>query len=503
MAADPIGDYFHQDSQNFYVRDYQDRMAAEQLISEHEMAALDRQEVLYRQAAAIPGSLPQTDRGRMVNAGFGPLGGEVHNPLPYRFETLFKMVQDSTIRSSLQTIINMTIGRDWEIIGGTAEHRQFIQQMYDGLEMERVFEQVLSFIWVGFSVTEKVFNKDSDGLWRICKYKVLPPDTLKFNQEPNGELIDVIQFGFRLGFDKMVRFKPGKVNVMTYDNGLSANFANRYGETMLRGCYEDWYEKHWARKTWAHFTETVGTGYLIGNSGKKDVMTFHKMMKKMAAQQLLVARDGQSIQYVSPRSDGEVFMRKLVYHDKRIREALLAQVLQIGQEGAFGGTGALGKQQFELFNLSRITRLQQMLSTWTGRDIKQIIDINFGSQRDSKAGYPQFKFKLTTDDQQLLRAQIVSTLIKSGLLGIEYRAWANSFVEIPQIDDPGPQFVFPNRAEQPSSSIPGADDAANAPAAAAASATDVSEVEQEVDELKQQVAQLQSLLDVAMIGSTS
>jgi hypothetical protein len=391
-------------------------------------------------------SLPQNEKGVMIQDALRSFGQEIFNPDDLTFDTYAEMIQDASVASSLKVIINMVIGRGWEINGGTSEVREFIEEMYRNLPMGEVFRQVLSALWVGYSVTEKVFQQMEDGSWIIRKYKTLPPETISFEVFPNGEIRRVFQFGSFLGYQKTVRFLPKKVNIFTYDGGLSTNFGNPYGVSILKAAYTDWYSKNWIMSYKNRFLELQAGGLLVANSGNYDRVSLHNQVVK--AKHTVTLEEGQDLKYVIPEGDGDAFLKSLFYHDRRIREALLVPVLLIGQEGQIG-SGGLGKKQFELFERSMLQSLQQQLTAWIRNDIKQITDINFGPQEE----YPFFRFKVASDEELLVRAQITKTAISSGISGIFHDDFWHRFNEMPS-GDKGPQYILPNKQQQPETANP-------------------------------------------------
>lgn len=391
-------------------------------------------------------SLPKNEKGIMIQDALTSFGQEIFNPDDITFDTYAEMIQDASVASSLKVIINMVIGRGWEINGGDPEVREFITEMYRNLPMGEVFRQVLSAMWVGYSVTEKVFDQLEDGSWIIRKYKTLPPETISFEVWPNGEIRRVFQFGSFLGYQKTVRFLPKKVNVFTYDGGLSTNFGNPYGISILKAAYTDWYSKNWIMSYKNRFLELQAGGLLVAQSGNYDRVHLHNQI--VQAKHTITLEEGQDVKYVIPEGDGDAFLKSLFYHDRRIREALLVPVLLIGQEGQIG-SGGLGKKQFELFERSMLQSLQQQMTSWVGADIKQIADINFGKQDD----YPHFRFKIASDEELLMRAQITKTIISSGTSGVNHDEFWHTFNEMPS-GDKGAQYILPNKQQQPETANP-------------------------------------------------
>jgi len=395
-------------------------------------------------------SLPQTDRGVMVEEIFKSLGGEVYNPDAITYETYFRMIEDSAVRSALQVIINATISRGWEIDGGKPEIQKFIRDMYKNLQMETTFERVLSAFWIGFSVTEKVFEKiqqNGETRWIIEKYKVLPPETISFIMKKNGEIMRVVQNGSLLGFsDEQVVFMPKKVNVFQYDNGLQSTFGNPFGTSVLKGAYKDWFCKDWILRYKNRYLELMAGGFIVANAGELDPLSLHNQVANAKGGSLVTIREGQSIQMIFPDEEGgDTFLENLSYHDRRVREALIANII-ITQEGSFGGSQG-GQEVQKVFRQTRLERLQQQLEAWVQHDIKQIVDVNFGEQDD----YPKFNFKLGSEEDIEKRMDFLLKGIKGQVFGRADIPWMRAYVEAPP-GDPGEPLIRPPGMQNPEGS---------------------------------------------------
>lgn len=383
----------------------------------------------------IPKLLPKTDKGQMVQDAFRNLGGELLNPDEIGLESYFEMIEDSSVRTALQKIINSVIGRGWEIQGGTEEVNKFITDMYARMPMNRVFERMLSAFWVGYSVTEKVFGQDDEGLWHIFSYKTLPPDTITFDVAPNGRIKRVFQnslfFGGGaplapsnqlFGADRIVVFNPKKLSIWTFDGGLSENFGNPYGVSVLKGAYTDWFSKQWIQKDFLRWLELMAGGLMVANSGDRDPAAFHRVVSDANSSALVTHREGQSIRFESPGSDGEAYMNAIAHHDRRMTEVLVAP--SNTQEGPFSSSGMAGEQS-SMVRLVRTLQLQQQMAEVFGVDIRQISDINFGHQEE----YPGFQFKVATEADLEARMKFILNGVKAQVFGSNDIPFMRRFVE--------------------------------------------------------------------------
>jgi hypothetical protein len=393
--------------------------------------------------------LPKTNKGRMVEDLLQRMGLEVMNPEDITLDTYLEMIEDSAVRSSLQVIINSVLSPGWEILGGNKEHREFLIEMYKAAEIETAMERSLSAFWVGFSVEEKVFDQDRDGLWFVDQYKILPPETITFEVKDTGEIKKVIQDGILLGSTKRITFTGPKVNIFTYDNGLSQNFGNPYGVSALKGAYKDWFMKDWILRWWQRWLELMAGGLIVANAGFLDPVVLHQQVQLSKSTSVITIREGQKIEFIQPKGDGQAFMGAAEYHDKRMREALLVPTLLVSQDDMRGSAATAGVQR-EVFESTRLERLQQQLMGIRQKDIQQIYDINWGPHPEE--GYPQFQFKISSMEALRNRSRIVLDLVRAGILGVNHLEWIWQFLNIPTIEEGrGDLLITPANPVQPRS----------------------------------------------------
>jgi len=350
-------------------------------------------------------------------------------------------MEDSAVRSSIATIINSVISRGWNVVKGKKEHRDFIRKMFNNLQMNRVFEQVLSAFWIGYSVTEKEFDQDKDNNWFIKKYITLPPKTITFKVKKNGDIERTIQDGTLIGFDEEVTFTPRRINVFIWDGGLSADMGNPYGTSALKGAYIDWFCKDWILRFKNQFLELMAGGLIVANADVYNVDSLHEQVEVLESGSAITLRKGQTIQFIHPDGDGDAFLKSLAYHDKRIREALLVPTF-FGQEGSFG-SAAFTAKVLDLFEQVRTRRLQQQLQMWCDHDIRQIVDQNFGQDQDE---YPEFLFNAASEEQLEKRANLLLKLAKVQAIGKNDIQEMRRLTEWPEGDPGEPLITPPNEA---------------------------------------------------------
>ena len=348
---------------------------------------------------ALTRTLPKREKGRMLDilksvSLLNPT--QFFNPDKMSLATKKRMMLDSQVAASYQLIVNAVTGRGFEISGGAPETLKFIRNMYENLPMSRTFQQVLSAFWVGFSATEKVFKTDQNGLDFISKYKVLPPQTISFDIRDNGIIDFIWQSGHLIGIDKFIRWRPDAVNILTYDGGINDTFGNPFGVSGLKPAHRDWFSKDIVLQLQNRMLERVAGGMTVLNAGWANAEIIAKIAEQYKTSGLFVTTGEQTVQQFNPTSEGSAFMESIIYHDIQIAKAMLVPPILLDQASKFGSR-SLAQIHLDMFKLGRVIPFQEMLTTWTEFDIKQVIDHNFGIQEPNDQGrstYPQFKFKV-------------------------------------------------------------------------------------------------------------
>jgi len=325
------------------------------------------------------------DKGIQIDQSFRRVGDEVFNTDPLSFRTYDKMrTKDDQIVSGLDLINNSVLGKGGQFVGGQeTNHLTFIEDMYEPLNLMHIFSDVLLALPLGFSVMEKVFEQREDGMVIINRYKGLPQKTITFLMTPQGKEIRVEQDSIRRVRNKRIRLPLNKVNIFRFksENG------EPYGTPILKGIHQSWAIKEWIIRYRNIFAERMAGGFLVVKTGAGQTVKARQEVEKGRATSVIALQRDMELDVHFPPAKGDIYNRIIDYCNSQINKGLLTPDLLIGQNTEFGSR-ALSETQFASFKLTRIHKLQNDLKRWIDRDIKQIIDINFGPQ-DS---YPGFVF---------------------------------------------------------------------------------------------------------------
>lgn len=457
------------------------------------MAARDAQREAYQR------NLPKREKGRMLDILRAPslIGtSQFFNPDKMSLATKKRMMLDSQVAACYQVIVNAVLSRGYEITGGTRETLKFVRQMYENLPMFKIFQQAMSAFWVGFSATEKVFNTDDNGLEFISNYKVLPPQTISFDIEDNGKINWIYQSGHNIGiYDRYVRWRPDAINLLTYDGGINDTFGNPYGVSGLKPAYRDWWSKDIVLQLQNRMLERNAGGLTWIHAGWASAEEIKTIAEQYKTSGMMVTTGEQQVKQFEPATEGSAFLESVVYHDIQIAKAMLVPPILLDQASKFGSR-SLGQIHLDMFKLGRIVPWQQMLTNWAERDIRQLVDHNFGVQEpgdDGRSTYPQFKFKAWSHRELEMMANFYLKGAKGQWIGRNDIAYIRNQQELPDgdFDSIGEPLIMPRGSGNPSGSGSAGD--------AISDGTDVGsggDVQEQLESLTEDFREMQDKLDL-------
>lgn len=374
--------------------------------------------------------------------------GQILNTDDVGIDTYKTMMRDGQVRSGIEVITLATIGSGWEFNFPFSEDPKkgdeilwFIRSAFGNINKEdavnsdmfRVLSDMLTCLWAGFSVTEKVWGQDSEGRWVIKRYKTLPPESVTFNMDKKGRLkkeAAVIQN--RYNRDN-VKLPARKVNIMC----MNSRFGDPYGESILKPVYKNWYIKDWLLKFHSQFLENLGAPMLVGKTNR-DTQDMNSALQSAKNSAVITLGDGEEVDMLESTKDGTSFENAIRYHDAQIMKGMLVPSLLVGQDESMGSR-ALSEVHYEMFKLSRIGALQQQLRTTINKDIREMVRLNFGDFDM----YPEITFKSWSRSDQQRLSKMITELVASGVLGPSER-WIRQFLELPEPDEFYDPKVFPD-----------------------------------------------------------
>lgn len=360
---------------------------------------------------------------------------KTRNPDNISVETYRSMLLDPQIRAAFDVLVLATIGNGWEFNHkeeNNAEQVEFIQRaMANVNRMEgkhgslfEVFRDVLSALWAGFSVTEKVWSQNGDGQWVIKRYKTLPPETIEFNVDRQGRLKKNEAVKQNPRARDSIKLPARKINIFT----VNSDFGNPYGQSLFKAIHRTWYVKDWLVKFYSMFLENMGSPFWVGKTNR-DTAEMNAALQDAKQSAVITLGEGEEVNIIETNNSGDAFLQAIRYQDAQIMRGLLVPSLLTGQDEAYGSR-ALSEVQLEMFKLSRIGALQKQLEAWINGDIREMIRLNYGPQDD----YPTIVFRSWSRSDMVKMSRMITELVQGGIIAPN-EAWIRQFLELPDADD--------------------------------------------------------------------
>jgi hypothetical protein len=229
------------------------------------------------------------ERGTTIPALFSTMYKFIQNPSSVSVETYKRMIDtDDTIGSGVDFLTTCLAARLGKYVHPNKQLAAWVNDRLDGIEggWFNVVKEMLSAVWAGFAVAEKVWKNDDTHGFVIGKVVTLPPTTIMFETERTGELTadGILQYqrnwnpmalGTGIGYfgglvsvgygflatgdarpDAFAKFgdmpfpmrmsnsfnylsiRIPKDKVIHYSNDAQGKFGNPYGRSLLRRAYK-------------------------------------------------------------------------------------------------------------------------------------------------------------------------------------------------------------------------------------------------------------------------
>lgn len=314
------------------------------------------------------------------------------------FKVIDKMIKDEHINGILELKKFFILSTGYHFIledaeNGSEEVLNFINNnfnsKYKGL-LTRDLHQILTSFEYGFSISEKIYSKIGDKLF-LTRIKTVPPHSIDFKTDDNGELIEITQQQFKgqisLPLNKILLFSQNQY------------FDNPYGKSDLERCYRSWFAKDTIIKFWTIYLQRFASPFPVGKVpdtfGQEKVDEMIDILDSIQQAVSLVIPEGASIELhkVGGNTNGEYDTAIERFNQMIARALLLPDLMGMGQSTT-GGSYSLGQKQYEMF-VATIEFIRKSLEELINEEvIKQLVDINFGVQDN----YPVFRFKPFKDE---------------------------------------------------------------------------------------------------------
>jgi len=308
-----------------------------------------------------------------------------YNPDKIGVETYRKMEEyDAQVKTGLE-ILEMGVMVPWEIQHPDPAVVEFVTWCLNRIRKPTFLEalrEIMTAVWAGYSVTESVWEYIPDqhkyALRRELGLKTLDPETIKFVTAQNGQLLKVIQTvpgstPSYLDTQRLIVYSYGK------------KFGNWYGESILRGCYKEWFIKDNMLKFANIAFERFGAPIMLGIAADvKSMENVEEALTHLYARSVGTiwkrsTEDPTDIKILESKRASMPFMEYINYLNRMILQRML-----VGESLLRGGGGVYGpKITFSILSM-RYNEIRTGVSSALSDLVDLIVDVNFDTKVPAK-----------------------------------------------------------------------------------------------------------------------
>jgi SPP1 gp7 family putative phage head morphogenesis protein len=291
---------------------------------------------------------------------------------------------------------------DWEVT-------EFVEDCLEAVEdsFKNIMLQMLTAMDYGFSVTEKVYVKRSDGKLGLKCLQTVNPHEIVFKVSPQGELLCIDQLANN---NAAIQNLPlGKFVIFTWDG----DFGNPYGRSDLEGAHRAWNMKSQAYNWLATMLERFGIPPVFVHFDQEAIPSDVQHQLYDAVRQWQNGGWGMfprgeskdAVEFYTPEIAGQVstvFIPAFKMFNEDIARGLLMPGLLGVTPDAAAGSFARAQTHFDVFMLV-VEHARNQLADCVIQEqiIKPLVDLNFAGV----TAYPKFKFRALSDD---VRADLIT-----------------------------------------------------------------------------------------------
>ena len=331
---------------------------------------------------------------------------------PYNPDPLFQktsdysiyeeMLKDDQINVCLSLKKDLVLASGWDIIPGDSDNED--TEVKDYLEkclnedidtpIDSLLEEILTAYEFGFSLTEKIFKLNPEGMLALKVLKTRHPATWLIHTDERGNVTNYEQRGRK----ESISVDPK--SLIHYIN--NPRFQNPYGNSDLQPAYAAYFVKRQIIKFLAIFLEKAAGPMPVAkyptNTPKQAVDDLFDTIKKFQVKTALALPKEVEIEFLESKNTGEAYHKAINIFNMFIGRSLMIPDL-LGFQGteSGGGSYSLGTEQAQIL-YKHINRRRSTLERFVNREIIQpIVVYNFGMMEK----FPKFKFKPIRDEDAI------------------------------------------------------------------------------------------------------
>ena len=309
------------------------------------------------------------------------------------YEVFRKMLLDPHINAKLQQLKDEVLSKEFDIVPAdesskAQEIADFVKKaIYENLNIEQDFAELLSAIEYGFSVSEVIWKQEG-GFWLPDSLKARKQEKFRFNTK--GELLyyDPIEGWKRL--DTTYKFIIHRHNPQV---------ENPYGTSVLLSCYWPWQFKKAGLKFWLKVAEKFGVPTVLAlingdlpADQKAEVADFVAEALLNIQEDAAVALIGvEDVKTLESKGSAEDFKELIELCNAEISKAITGEILTADK----GNTGSYALAKVHSETLKRRGRkvAKALANTLNRTLIRWIVELNYG--KDMLHLVPEFQFDFT------------------------------------------------------------------------------------------------------------
>ncbi len=310
------------------------------------------------------------------------------------FETFRKMILDPHINAKIQQLKDEVLSKEFDIVPAdnsdkAREIAEFVENaIYEGLNIEQDFAELLTAIEYGFSVSEVIWRQ-KNGYWLPDSLKGRKQDKFRFNTK--GEL---------LYYDPLSGWKVLDTTYKFIVHRHNSQVENHYGTSVLLACYWPWQFKKAGWKFWLKVAEKFGVPTvlaLIKGEGmteeqKAEVANFvAEALLNIQEDAAATLIDVDEVKLLESKGSAEDFRELIELCNAEISKAITGEILTADK----GNTGSYALAKVHAETLKRRGRkvAKALANTLNRTLIRWIVELNYG--RDMLHLSPELQFDFT------------------------------------------------------------------------------------------------------------
>ncbi len=319
------------------------------------------------------------------------------------------MIQDDQVTVCLQLKKDLVLGSGFEFMTedeGQEDIVDFLEDSLDDSCLIEGMEEVMTAYENGFSLTEKIFEQNDEGMTVLKDLKTRHPNSWLIHTDNKGNITKFEQ-------NTVEGYKDIDPKALIhYVN--NPRYQNPYGNSDLRACYAAWFAKRQVIRYYGIFLEKAAAPTPVGrydkNAPPSTASTLLGIIKKFQASTAIVIPKDVEVEFLEAKSNGEAYAKAINIFNMFIGRSLFVPDL-LGLTGAEtgGGSYSLGKEQINMFFMHISRRRSALEKIINEHIVWPMVVSNFGFVEN----YPKFRFKPLDDMRAVELAKVWLEAVKS------------------------------------------------------------------------------------------